>query len=96
MPNVGQSFTAKGGTVFAWQPDDPDAGIEIIVPDDSLSLGNISKRTWCIDIPTADLDEFVAHIVSEAAEGTLGRVLLFPCLRPSKSAPEPEPPKDAA
>lgn len=88
MPRTGRIFTAKGGTVFAWHADDPETDIEVTVPDSSLGLGD-DKMTWTVEIPRADLDEFIAHIVSQAAEETLGRVLLFPCL-------QPPPPKSAA
>jgi hypothetical protein len=96
MPKI---FMAKGGTVFAWHPDDPNADIEATVPASRVTvpsgMAQFSDFLYgenpnaVTHIPRADLDEFIAHIVSQAAEETLGRVLLFPCL-------QPPPPKSAA
>lgn len=89
MPRSGRTFTAKGGTAFAWYPDGSSDDIEVTLADDRVEWGeDVNKHpfpdrqaTWVAKIPRADLDEFIAHIVSQAAEETLGRVLLFPCLQ---------------
>lgn len=81
-----KSFTAKGGTTFKWNPL-AESDIWVHVPLDKSWAG--IGDDFVASIPRADLDEFIAHIVSQAAEETLGRVLLFPCLQPT-------PPKSAA
>lgn len=64
--------------MFQWDPSDPDTNIDVVA---TILPGAAHDRGVLASIPRADLDEFIAHIVSQAAEETLGRVLLFPCLR---------------
>jgi hypothetical protein len=103
MPRQGRSFTAKGGTVFSWYTDGSSQDIEVILPANRIEIGT-KRNIGFATIPHADLDEFVAHIIADAAEETLGRVLLFPCLgrasskartRPADETLPPDP-KDAA
>jgi hypothetical protein len=85
---MGCSFTAKGGTVFAWDPTNPETYIEVILPiTGNLDAAAQSLTADALDgkliapIPGADLNEFIADILAQAVDET-SKVLLFPSLRP--------------
>lgn len=103
MPKVGCSFTAKGGTVFAWDPNDPQTDIEVIIRGDRANDYALAsdpplgpppfEPTLHVKIPGADLNEFVEYIIGSAVAESV--VLLFPSLQKLPAA-MPDPPKDAA
>jgi hypothetical protein len=100
MPKTGMAYQARGGTVFVWDPTDAETEIGVVVPASAVKTALDPMSVCEVAIPGADLNEFIAHILSAAVSAS--EVLLFPSLRVESKLENrnskivPADPKDAA